>query len=231
MRRPAPWLAWALGLALLLLAGASAGQARAGEQVNHAGVIVRQADGSFVYGYVAFTEDRIDGVELLRRSGIPLVTTGFGGLGEAVCSLDGQGCGLSACRRSVCQGGPNAPYWQYFRQDGAGGWKPLLMGGSGTPVRDGDIDGWSWTAREAALPAITLPELAALAGVDAAAAAAPATAAWRRSGPAPVAAAARSGAALAVAGGVLAVIAGGAAAAVRRRARLESEPEPEPGAA
>lgn len=215
----------AILLAVALLAGVSAGGARAGDPASHAGVIVRQADGSFVYGYVAFDEEKIDGVELLRRSGIPLVTAGFGGLGEAVCSLDGQGCGMSECRKSICQGGPDSPYWQYFRQDGAGGWKPMMMGASGTRVRDGDIDGWSWTAEDAALPAITLPELATLSGAEPSLA--PGDGAWRRSGPEPVpAAASPDRAALAAAGGILAVLCGGAAAAaLRRRARPEAEPE------
>ena len=216
-------LVWTLdGLGLVPGAGAS-------QQVNHAGVIVRQADGSFVYGYVAFAEDHLDGVELLRRSGIPLVTSGFGGLGEAVCSLDGRGCGVTECRKSVCQSGPDAPYWQYFRQGEPGAWSPLLMGASGTRVRNGDIDGWSWTARDADLPAVTLADLAALAGMDGALPPNAPAVAWRRTGPDPALADAERGGSTgsyAAAGAVLAAIGAGAAvAALRRRAAEHPERE------
>lgn len=215
-------------VALLLTPVTPTGLASADGGVNHAGVIVRQADGSLVYGYVAFTEEKIDGIELLRRSGIPLVTAGFGGLGAAVCSLDGQGCSMAECRRSVCQGGPNAPYWQYFRQGGPRGWSPLLVGASATAVRDGDIDGWSWTAKEAGLPSLTLPELAALAGADPALSGDEGSGAtWRRTGaasPAPGATAAPAAATLLGAGAILTLIGGGAAAAaMRRRAQPETE--------
>jgi hypothetical protein len=56
---------------------------------------------------------------------------------------------LAECRRNVCQGGPTAPYWRYFRQAAPGDWQPLPLGASGARVRDGEIDGWSWTAGEA----------------------------------------------------------------------------------
>jgi hypothetical protein len=134
-------------------------------------VVVRDAEGGLTYAYIAFPEEEIGGIELLRRTGLPLVSVGFGGLGEAVCSLAGDGCPLAECRRNVCQGAPTAPYWRYFRQAAPGDWQPLPLGASGARVRDGEIDGWSWTAAEAGLPPLSLPELARLAGVDEAAAA------------------------------------------------------------
>ena len=134
-------------------------------ELNHAGVVVRDADGELTYAFVAFPEEEISGVELLRRTGLPLVTVGFGGLGEGVCSVGGDGCGLAECRRNVCQGGPNAPYWRYFRQVSPGTWEPLPLGASNARVRDGQIDGWSWTSAEAGLPPLTLSEVARRAGV------------------------------------------------------------------
>ena len=160
--------AWVLHLLLALasLVPFAAGAGNAAE-LNHAGVVVRDADGGLTYAYVAFPEEEIGGIELLRRTGLPLVTAGFGGLGEAVCSLAGEGCGLAECRRNVCQGGPTAPYWRYFRQAEPGDWQPLPLGASGARVRDGEIDGWSWTAGEAELPALTMPDVARLAGAAA----------------------------------------------------------------
>lgn len=159
------------GIFLLMSAGAagvaSAATPTAGPEsvLRYAGLVVRHGDGRVTYAYVPFEEEEINGIELLKRSGIPQVTISFGGLGEGVCSLEGEGCSASACRQRVCQGASsNAPFWQYFRQNAAGDWRPLTLGASATKVRNGDIDGWSWTGREAGLPAATLPQVARLAG-------------------------------------------------------------------
>ena len=140
-----------------------------GVPLYHAGLVINHGDGRLTYAYVAFAEDEISGVELLRRSGIPLVTIGFGGLGEGVCSLGGTGCGATECRRRVCQGaGKSDPFWHYVRQteSGSGDWRVLSLGASATKVRDGDLDGWSWTGDDPGLPALNLDAVALLAGVD-----------------------------------------------------------------
>lgn len=139
----------------------------ADEELHHAGLVVRDAEGRMTYAWVPFTEEAIHGIELLRRSGIPVVTVGFGALGEGVCSIAGQGCGVGECRRNVCQGATaNAPYWQYFKQDPSDPavwtWQPL--GASSSTVEDGDVFGWSWTANDPALPALPPTKLASLAG-------------------------------------------------------------------
>src|SRR5207247_9088948 len=130
-----------------------------------AGLVVRHGDGRIIYAYVAFPEASISGVELLRRSGISLVTIGFGGLGEGVCTIDDEGCPASDCRKRVCQGsGEDAPFWQYFRQRTLGDWVALALAASATQVRDGDVDGWSWTGHDPALPALTIDDVARVAG-------------------------------------------------------------------
>ncbi len=136
-------------------------------QLRHAGLVVRDAQGRMTYAWVPFAEEEIDGIALLHRSGIPVVTVGFGALGEGVCSIAGQGCGVTECRRTVCQGSAaDAPYWQYFQQDpgdpAVWRWQPL--GASSSPVEDGDVFGWSWTAGDPALPALAPGEIARLAG-------------------------------------------------------------------
>jgi hypothetical protein len=158
-------VAWLATLLIAVLPVASAG----GEEYHHAGLVVRHGDGRLVYAYVAFPEDSISGVKLLHRSGISLVTVQFGGLGEGVCTLDGEGCPAGDCRKRVCQGGgANDPYWQYFRQTTPGAWTPLALGASSTKVHDSDVDGWSWTGgRDAGLPALTLADVARLTGVAA----------------------------------------------------------------
>jgi hypothetical protein len=139
----------------------------ADEELHHAGLVVRDAEGRMTYGWVPFAEEEIDGIDLLRRSGIPVVTVGFGALGDGVCSIAGQGCGVAECRRTVCQGSAaDAPYWQYFEQDpgdpAVWTWQPL--GASSSRVEDGEVFGWSWTAGNPALPALPPAEIASRAG-------------------------------------------------------------------
>jgi hypothetical protein len=155
------WLALALLVALFL------GRPAAGQELHHAGLIVRHGDGRITYAYIAFPEDSISGIELLKRSGIPLVTVSFGGLGEGVCSLGNEGCPASDCRQRVCQGpGDDSPYWRYFRQSSPGDWQALALGVSSTKVHDGDIDGWSWTPDEARLPAATIDDIRGVLGIS-----------------------------------------------------------------
>jgi hypothetical protein len=160
---------WVLISLAALLAGVLLAPAPtlADDALHHAGLIVRDAEGRITYAWVPFAEAEIDGIDLLRLSGIPVVTVGFGALGEGVCSIAGQGCGVSECRRTVCQGSAaDAPYWQYFQQDPGDPvtwtWQPL--GASSSTVEDGDVFGWSWTSGDPALPALPPGEIAKLAG-------------------------------------------------------------------
>jgi hypothetical protein len=202
-----------------------------GQELHHAGLVVRHGDGRIVYAYVAFPEESISGVELLRRSGISLVTIGFGGLGEGVCTIDGEGCPASDCRRRVCQGsGADAPFWQYFRQRAPGEWVALTLGASATRVRDGDVDGWSWTGHDPGLPSLTIGDVARFAGVSgppaspAAAAAGQPTSAVRTVYPAGIGPAGTDDQGTIVylaAAGALAVVGAAAFIAARRRTRPE----------
>jgi hypothetical protein len=153
-------------LAISLLAALTWGRPAAGQDLNHAGLVVRHGDGRITYAYVAFPEESINGIELLERSGISVVTVSFGGLGEGVCSVEEEGCPASDCRQRVCQGpGDESPYWRYFRQAAPGDWQALALGGSSTRVRNGDIDGWSWTPEDANLPSLTMGDLLAKLGI------------------------------------------------------------------
>jgi hypothetical protein len=136
-------------------------------ELHHAGLVVRDGEGRVTYAWVPFVEDEIDGITLLKQSGIPVVTVGFGALGEGVCSIGGEGCGVSECQRNVCQASSiDAPYWQYFKQDRGDPsvWTWQALGPSASVVEDGDVFGWSWTAREPLLPNLPATEIAALAG-------------------------------------------------------------------
>lgn len=129
---------------------------------HNAGIVVRHGDGTLVYVSVSFDEDSITSEELLIRSGLESVVTPFGGLGAAVCSLDNEGCPSSDC---FCKSYSSPAYFWHFYTMRDGEWVAELSGPTSRTVRDGDIDGWSWTADEPMLPNVTLPEIAELIGV------------------------------------------------------------------
>src|SRR5918994_706878 len=136
--------------------------------LNAAGIVVDYGDGRVTYAYVPFAEEEISGIELLRRSGVPLVTVAFGGLGEGVCMVEETGCGVTECRRRMCQTGErSSPFWQYARQEALGEWRTFSLGASQSTVRNGDIDGWAWTGTPPRLPAITLDQVRRNAGAEA----------------------------------------------------------------
>ncbi|MDQ3512502.1 MAG: hypothetical protein M3462_02375, partial [Chloroflexota bacterium] len=158
--------------ALLLVGGrGTAGQtveppgSPAGESpgFHAAGLVIVHGDGTLTHAYVPFAEDEISGLDLLERSGAERVTTGFGALGAAVCSLEGEGCDLAECRRTVCQGAAGDPFWTYFRIAGEG-WEAWPLGASSARVRDGDVHLWAWTGGEVDLPVMTLDAVRELAG-------------------------------------------------------------------
>ena len=165
----ARWLALALVLAVALLPGGGATAAGA----HSAGIVVRHGDGTLVYVWVSFDEESITSEELLTRSGLEAVVTPFGGLGTAVCALDGEGCPSNNC---FCKSYSSPAFFWHFYTLSDGRWVEELSGPTGHEVRDGDIDGWSWTAAEPGLPAVTLDEIAALNGVREAPAASPTSA-------------------------------------------------------
>lgn len=135
--------------------------------VNVAGLIVDYGDGRVSYAWVPFSEEEISGVDLLERSGLDVVTVGFGGMGEAVCQIDDTGCPVGECRRRMCQtSDPESPFWRYSRQAEDGTWGLAATGASGAKVRNGDVDAWAWAGGDIDLPAMTIDEIARRAGAD-----------------------------------------------------------------
>jgi YD repeat-containing protein len=150
-----------LWLGLVLQSGAVAQ-----EPVPYAGVVINPGNGTVTYAYVPL-EEEVTGVELLRRSGVSLVTIGFGGLGEGVCQIEQTGCEIGPCRSRLCQtGDPSSPYWRYFQQSDTGEWVASPLGGGATKVEPGEIDGWSWSPDEPNLPLIDISDIPRLAGAE-----------------------------------------------------------------
>jgi hypothetical protein len=135
--------------------------------ISHAGVVIRHGSGDLTYAYVSFSGGQISGEDLLKRTGLAIVTVSFGGLGDGICSIEREGCPATVCRRRLCQGGSSDdPFWQYFRQSVPGNWQAVALGASSTNVENGDVDGWSWTGTTAKLPPLTLAEIAEKTGAD-----------------------------------------------------------------
>lgn len=136
----------------------------AAERPNGAGLVVRHGDGHTEMYYVEFTEPEITGLELLIRAGVSLTVAQFGGLGTAVCAIDGEGCPAADC---FCRSySTPAYYWHYYRLAPDGTWQLQPVGPSSRRIRDGDVDGWSWTAGDSGLPSTSIDAIAAQLGVD-----------------------------------------------------------------
>ena len=157
---------------LILFAAALAGILPvAAQRPNGAGLVVSFGDGSILYAYVQFEEETITSEELLYRSGLAVTIAPYSGLGAGVCAIRDVGCPSDNC---FCESYTTPAYfWHFYANDG--GWRELLQGVSSRSVGDGDIDGWSWTAGDSGLPAVTIDEIALLNGVDRSAPEAPPT--------------------------------------------------------
>lgn len=148
----------AIGLLALLASSTTAQTGR-----NAAGLVVRHGDGTVIYAYVEFDESSISGEELLLRAGLDVTVAPYGGLGAGVCMINGEGCPADNC---FCESYSSpAYYWHYYALQ-SGAWTPLPTGPSSRKLSDGDIDGWSWTAGDHGLPAVTIDEIARIAGVE-----------------------------------------------------------------
>lgn len=135
----------------------------AAQHPNGAGLVVRHGDGTLVYAYVQFEGETINGIDLLSRSGLDVTVAPFGGLGGAVCSINGEGCPSDNC---FCHSYSSPSFfWHYYVFEN-GGWVEYPVGASSRQLADGDIDGWSWTAGESGLPIVSIDEIAAVNGID-----------------------------------------------------------------
>jgi hypothetical protein len=153
-----------LAVALVLVAPSpAAGQEDAA--TSAAGFVLDTGQGEPRYVVVTFADSSMTAVDLLRAADLDAVTVEFGGLGEAVCSIDRTGCDVSTCRQRVCQtGDPESPFWQYWEQGDAGTWTLSSLGASHAEVADGDIAAWVWTGTEPELGPVSWTELAQRAG-------------------------------------------------------------------
>ena len=114
----------------------------AGQGLNHAGLMIVFPDGRVESRCIEFSDDSISGAELLERSGLPVVFSGFGGLGAGVCRIDDVGCSDPGDCYCQCRGG-DCHYWTYYALvDGE--WRFQNVGPSTKRVHDGDVQAWVW---------------------------------------------------------------------------------------
>lgn len=123
---------------------------------THVGIVISYGDESLEF--ILFEIDRADEIsamDLLIESDLELEISPFGGLGEAVCSIDGTGCPGSDC---FCESFSSpAYYWQFFQWDDQQ-WVPQHQGASQHVMEPGQILGWSWTADPPGLPDVSFDD-------------------------------------------------------------------------
>jgi hypothetical protein len=136
-----------LTVAALLLQGLYSRAASPGR----AGLVVQVSDTTVITRCVTFAEEQISGVDLLARSGLAFEVATDPAFGAFVCKIDRAGCAAEEC---LCEYPPD--YWRYWLLvDGA--WQSSSVGASSRVLRDGAVDGWSWTAD--APPAVAFADI------------------------------------------------------------------------
>lgn len=150
-------------VAALVLCGLTASAApRRVHATGAVGLVVRHGDGRTLYAYIPLTSDRTTGADVLMRAGFPLNLQASSSLGAAICAIDGEGCAAPK-EDCFCKSyGDPSYYWHYYTHAASGGWRSASLGAGNRVLHDGDVDGWSWTAGDSALPTVTLDEIAAL---------------------------------------------------------------------
>ena len=136
-----------VALVAVLSVGALAAPADAA--TNHAAVVIDTGEG-LRRATITFSEPSISGLEALRRAGANPVVKGYGGLGGAVCMIDGVGYPVDPCLADK--------FWAYHRAPaGATSWTFSPIGAGSTQVRNGDVEGWRWGTGSSPRQAPALP--------------------------------------------------------------------------
>jgi hypothetical protein len=156
-----PWLARVRVAILALAISATAGPVLAlspigpfaastcvGAGPNHAAVVVEHLDGSTVQRCVAFSGATIRGDDLLIASGIESDLQPLGGMGYAVCQVDGEPSRVPP----NCLPSGSDPYWVIFVASGGGPWATANKGISNLTFADGDAEGFHFYPQSGTAP-------------------------------------------------------------------------------
>jgi hypothetical protein len=139
-------LAWAAGLALLMVAAAAVAFPVAADEPNQAGLVIQFSADRIETQCIPFEGQAIAGNDFLARSGLEMVIDATSGLGITVCQIEGQGCAFPAehcfCQ---CMGGERCRYWNYFyREAGDEQWTYSPLGVLLRQVQPGSVEAWVW---------------------------------------------------------------------------------------
>lgn len=151
-------------VAVLVALAALAASAEAAGEPHRAGLLIVHSGGRVSQRCVEFTEESIDGLALLQRSGLDLNVDASNSVGVAVCRIDNEGCAFPD-QECFCEcQGATCVYWSYWRRTPGGDWQYANMGASSGIVREGDVDAWVWGAGNAAasqLPQVSFDDICA----------------------------------------------------------------------
>lgn len=116
---------------------------------NHAGIVIRFADGTVRTACVAFEKESVTSATLLQMAGPQVIVDPASGFGEAICKIsDGDhsnGCDFPQ-EDCFCQcQGANCVYWAFYYLEN-GQWVYANTGPSHRQIKNGDVDGWVWGA-------------------------------------------------------------------------------------
>lgn len=104
-------------------------------KARRAGLVVFAADKELRRACVSFDDAKITGTDLLDRSGSEVISQRFA-FGNAICSIDGTGCGSSDCL--TCE----ESFWGYWTLEPGGDWIKSEVGADVRTVADGSVDAW-----------------------------------------------------------------------------------------
>jgi hypothetical protein len=143
--------------ALVCLLALGIGPGVGAQSPNRVGLVVQFGDGTTITRCVEFTEDEINGYDVLTRSGLSVIASVSSGIGTAICKIEGDGCPAENCF-CKCQGA-TCVYWSYWHLDGAA-WRYSNLGASNYKVGPGQVEGWHW-GTEASPPVIPFDQICA----------------------------------------------------------------------
>ena len=131
------------------------GRVSADAASHRAALVIEHSDGSLVERCITFAAEAISGLQLIQLAQVENRTQSFGDMGQAVCQLDFEPAQVP----SNCLGSGGA-YWQYYRENSSG-WVLSGSGASGSPVHDGDVDGWHYAASPQPPPRVAFSQVCA----------------------------------------------------------------------
>jgi hypothetical protein len=145
-------------ITLAILAFGLLAPAAQAESAGRTALIVVHGDGHMISKCIAFDETEISSYDALQRSGLSVRFSGYGGLGAAVCAIDGEGCPRED-QQCFCQClGTPCLYWTFWLwRDGH--WAFAQRGASNVPVHDGDLQAWFWSDGQEPPPAVLFEQV------------------------------------------------------------------------